>query len=251
MSDVTLAIIPARMGSTRFPGKVVFPICGKPMIQHVWEQVSQCSLLDAVVVASDDSVVNDIVEGFGGTAVLTSSSHMSGTSRIVECLPAFPDAEFIINVQADEPLLPPAYIDKLVAAIKNRQEAIHIITLATGLFDAEQIEDANVVKVVFNASRHALYFSRAAIPYRKSSSLEEARYYKHLGIYAYTRTFLEQYNTLPESPLEHIEGLEQLRFLNAGFDIQVECVDSDTIGVDVLADIKKVEDILSKGGRDV
>ena len=234
------AIIPARFGSTRFHGKPLAVIDGKPMIRHVYENTKRCDLLDRVIVATDHKKVFDIVAEFGGEAFITSPAHPSGTDRLVE-VAARIDADIIVNVQGDEPLIEP---DMLKSGLEPffEDERLKVSTLAYKIKDEGDIFSPDVVKVVFNGSGYALYFSRSPVPYlRKKGVLP---YYKHLGVYFYRKDFLLEFSRWEPAPLELAEGLEQLRMLEHGVKIKVLITERDTVGVDTPADIARVEEIM-------
>lgn len=235
-----VGVIPARFGSTRFEGKVLAEICGKPMIQHIWEKAKEAKMLEDLLVATDDERVVKVVEGFGGKAVLTAAEHKSGTDRLVEAV--FPiEARIVVNIQADEPLIQPSQIDILADALMSDPE-IYMATLAKKIENGEDINNPNLVKVITDRDGFAIYFSRSPIPY--PGRREEAVYYKHLGLYAYTKDFLFTYVNLCDSMLEKAEKLEQLRVLENGYKIKVIETNQDTIGVDTPEDLAKVESIL-------
>lgn len=232
-----VGIIPVRYESTRFPGKVLADIGGKPMIQHVWEKAEQALLLDALIVAADDQRVIDAVRSFGGQAVLTSPDHPSGTDRMNEAVQPF-KTDIVINIQSDEPLLAPAMVDMLVTALSEDKNLL-MATLRKRIRDEKQIRDAHTVKVVVDSRDFALYFSRSPIPCHRGVS-SPATYYKHIGIYGYRKDFLSVFSSLPDSSLEAIEGLEQLRALENGYKIKVLETPYDTIGVDTPEDLEAV-----------
>ena len=243
-----IGVIPARWASTRFEGKVLAEIQGKPMLQHVWEQAQKSQLLKEVIIACDDKRVFQIVQEFGAPVVMTSTTHLSGTDRIAEVVKNI-KTDIIVNIQGDEPLIDPQIIDALAEALL-KDESAPMATVITKIRDEKEISDPNVVKVVIDNNKHAIYFSRAAIPFnRDKKSFSEAGYYKHLGLYAYTKDFLKIFVELPPSPLEQIEKLEQLRVLEAGYAIKTIETDFETIGVDTPEDLKKVEALLSKGAK--
>jgi len=235
-----IGIIPARFGSTRFEGKVLAEICGKPMIQHIWEKAKEAKVLEDLLVATDDERVAKVVEGFRGKAILTAKEQQSGTDRIVEAAFSM-DARIIVNIQADEPLIQPSQIDILADALISDPE-VYMATLAKKIKSEEDINDPNVVKVITDRNGFAIYFSRSPIPY--PGNRETAVYYKHLGLYAYTKDFLFTYVNLRDSMLEKTEKLEQLRALENGYKIKVIETNLDTIGVDTPEDLIKVENIL-------
>lgn len=245
MNVKSICVIPARYGSSRFPGKVLADLLGKPVIQHVYEKAAG-SQADAVLIAADDDRVIEAVKSFGGKAVMTSPSHNSGTDRIYEAVAGL-DYEIIINVQGDEPLLPSKVIDELIDLMKSHPE-YEMATVAVPA-KREEVADPNRVKVVFNASGKALYFSRSVIPYLRGGG-EEAGVYRHWGIYAYRKDVLSRFVRLPGSRLENCEKLEQLRALENGIGIHVMVVDElESLGVDTPEDLKLVEKTLREKCR--
>ena len=235
-----MCVIPARYGSTRLPGKPLLEIAGKPMIQHVVERVRQSAAPKRVIVATDDNRIVAAVEAFGGEAMLTATDHPTGTDRLAEVAAAFPAVDLVINVQGDEPLIPPQAIDALAAAFVDRPD-LQMATLICELEDADAQNPA-VVKVVASLDGHALYFSRSLIPYPRNPG-SHCRYYKHIGVYAYRRDFLLQYAKLPPTPLEQTESLEQLRALEHGFRIRLIETAFRSIGVDTPEDLQRVREI--------
>lgn len=233
-----IAVIPARWGSTRFPGKVLAALNGKPVIQHVWERVRQVRGLSQVLVATDDERVAKAVRGFGGEAVMTPAELPSGTDRVARAVQGWP-ADVVVNVQGDEPLVEPAMVAAL-AELMTGHPQIPMATLKHRLSDPREAANPNVVKVVTDENGWALYFSRAAVPYARSPG-EGPGWFKHLGLYAYQRAFLEELVTWDPSPLELAEGLEQLRVLEHGARIMVLETPYDTIGVDTPEDLKRIE----------
>ncbi len=243
-----IGVIPARYGSTRMPAKVLALIQGRPMIEHVYRQAKKCRLLDEVFIACDDQRVMDAALGFGARAVMTSPDHASGTDRIAEASANIP-AEIIINIQGDEPLVHPDMIDALARGIKE-DDGCFMATVARRITDEEDVGNPNVVKVVLNQRGDALYFSRSAIPFnRDNADVSQLSYYKHFGIYAYRKSFLLSLKDFPPSLLEQTEKLEQLRVLEAGYDIKVLITEHDTISVDTREDLTRVEFFL--GARKV
>ena len=237
----TVAVIPARWASTRFEGKVLADINGKPMIEHVWRRVKEAQNIDEVLIACDDEKVKNAAENFGASVVMTSPDHPSGSDRIAEAVKDS-EAEIILNVQGDEPLIDPKLIDELTLALQGDDSSV--MATAIKLIDNdEDLENPNVVKAVVDKHGHALYFSRSTIPYDRDGERCEA--YKHLGIYAYRREFLLEYVKMPQSVLEKTERLEQLRVLENGFKIKTIVTDMETIGVDTPEDLEKVLDKLS------
>lgn len=255
-------VIPSRFASTRFPGKPLCPLLGKPMIQHVYERVREARLVKGVLIATDDRQIYDVVEGFGGIAVMTSSHHQSGTDRIAEAVLKVQneghdirEGDIIVNVQGDEPMIAPEMVDDVIMLMDDKRASIG--TLARRIDDPREINDPNIVKVVFDREMFALYFSRAPIPYHRDSSesnnaeknrdaaVEGKIFYKHIGIYAYRKRALLDFSKLPPAKLEKTERLEQLRALENGFKIKVKETLFDTIGVDTPLDLERVKKCLS------
>ncbi|MGD9342711.1 MAG: 3-deoxy-manno-octulosonate cytidylyltransferase [Desulfuromonadales bacterium] len=242
-------IIPARYASTRFPGKPLAELCGKPMVQWVYERSSLCEAVDRVIVATDDQRIANAVVAFGGDVVMTRAGHATGTDRLAEVAEGLDD-ELIVNVQGDEPLIDPAMIQAAVAPLLNDQ-SIPMGTLRTPLTSLDEFRNPNVVKVVTDRAGFALYFSRAPIPYPRdfAEQLEqrwsELATAKHVGLYVYRRSFLLDYPHLPKTPLEEQECLEQLRALEHGYRIHVATTDLVGQGVDTPADLERVRAILS------
>jgi 3-deoxy-manno-octulosonate cytidylyltransferase (CMP-KDO synthetase) len=232
----TLAVIPARYASTRFPGKVLAELCGKPMIQHVYEKAA-ASIADEVLVAADDRKVTDAVEAFGGKAVMTSPAHPSGTDRIWEAV-ADLDCDVVINVQGDEPLIPVEVINELITLMSENPE----IPMGTVAVPAEReiLSDPNKVKVVIDKRNFALYFSRSVIPYLRDGG-NDVPTFLHWGIYAYRKETLKKFVGLPEGGLEACEKLEQLRALENGIKIYVMQSSLESIGVDTPEDLELAE----------
>jgi 3-deoxy-manno-octulosonate cytidylyltransferase (CMP-KDO synthetase) len=238
-----IGIIPARYASTRFPGKPLADIAGRSMIQRVYEQASKA--LDMVVVATDDQRIFDAVVAFGGKAVMTSGQHKSGTDRCYEALTkADGTFDVVINIQGDEPFVRPEQIEELKACFDDA--ATQIATLVKPFSvndDFEVLFNANSPKVVFNANREALYFSRSIIPYYRNAAhtewLKKQTYYKHIGMYAYRSQVLAEITQLPQSPLELAESLEQLRWLENGYRIKVGITDTETIAIDTPEDLQR------------
>lgn len=239
-----IAVIPSRYGSERFPGKPLAQIGGRPMIEWVWRRASAADLIDRVLVATDDKRIAETVHAFGGEVVMTSPEHTTGTDRIAEAIREL-DADIVVNVQGDEPLIPADVINELVRCMET--SAADMATAAVPFADETQIENPNNVKVVCAADGAALYFSRAPIPYPRASDSKVAPLH-HWGLYAYTRSCLERLTRQPPSPLECCERLEQLRALENGLRIQVLVVDQAAPDVNVPEDIARVEAILKERG---
>lgn len=234
-----LAVIPARFASTRFPGKPLHLIAGKPLVQHVWERCQACTKLDHIVVATDDQRIVDACNAFGADVRLTSPDHPSGTDRMAEIAQAFPEADILLNVQGDEPLISPRLIDELASTLAA-DPSLPMITAAAVLTDPRLLDDPNVVKVTTTTTGRALYFSRSRIPYPRQSD-SRTQWLWHKGIYGYRREFLLQFVSWPPSMLEMTESLEQLRALENGGAIQVVLTDEDSPGVDTFEQARAVE----------
>ena len=243
MSGRILGVIPARWGSTRFPGKPLADLCGKPMIQHVYERAKLARSLAGVVVATDDERIFDAVRGFGGEAVMTKADHPNGTSRAEEAMRLHPlVAHAIINIQGDEPLMDPSMIDEVAAALE--EEGVECATLCRPIAPEDR-DNPNVVKVARAQNGDALYFSRSLIPYPRSEP--SVPVWQHIGIYGYTADFLRRYVSLPMTPLAEAESLEQLKILEHGYRIRVKVTACPCTGrgVDTPEDLEAVRKILS------
>ena len=245
-SSRTLVAIPARWGSTRFPGKMLHEIAGKPLVQHVWERCQACRAVDDIVIATDDARIVEAGEAFGARVVLTSPTHPSGTDRIAEAAGLFPDHDLLINVQGDEPLISPALIDELAHRLRA-EPTIPMITAAAPLRDPTLLNDPNVVKVVLDDAGDALYFSRSPLPYFRNEEpgLETLR---HLGIYGFQRDFLLRFVSWPPAALERAEALEQLRALAHGTRVRVVLTDELSPGVDTPEQARALEAQLLAAG---
>lgn len=238
-----VGVIPARLGSTRLPNKVLLLIAGKPMIQHVWEEAQKIQGLDEIWVACDDLKIVEVVTGFGGRAVLTRADHPNGTARIAEAVEKT-NAEIVINIQGDQPHLDVEAIEKLITALK-KDKNLQVATLAIRSTNGMDYANPNVVKVVLDEKLHALYFSRAPIPFLRDGEATPD-FWKHIGVYGYRRDFLKQFVKWRSGALEELEKLEQLRILERGTQIQVIETQQDFISVDTADDLKKAEQILSQ-----
>lgn len=242
------AIIPARFASTRFPGKPLAEILGKPMFFHVYQRARQCPAISSVTLATDDQRIAESAEKYGVPFVLTSSEHQSGTDRVYEaaCLLNLPVDSVVVNVQGDEPALEPEILRALLAPFT--ESAVRVSTLARPLQPLEA-GSPDRVKVVLAVNGDALYFSRASIPYLRepenSAGLPQGLFRMHLGFYAFRFKTLEQFTKLPVSPLEQAEKLEQLRLLENGIPIRVACVNCRGFGVDSPEDLERVSQIMS------
>lgn len=223
------AVIPARLASTRFPEKVLASTTGKPLVQHVVDQVRQCEYVDRVIVAADDSKIVEALRPFDTEVVLTRSDHRSGTDRLAEVASKL-DADVIVNVQGDEPEIEPASIDILIGRMVGTRDRMG--TLATEFADGLDPRDPNLVKVVIDTNFHAIYFSRSLIPYNRDNPAETSGCLLHVGLYAYRRDFLLEFAKLEPTPLEKLENLEQLRALEHGVKIGVVLTKHATHGID-------------------
>jgi len=235
-------IIPARHGSTRFPGKPLFRIAGKPLIQHVWERCRKARGVTAVIVATDDMRIAEAAFDFGAEISMTSPKHRSGTDRCAEVAKRLAGYSHVINVQGDEPLIEPALISRLAKALAE-DKAIEMITAASAFGSDEDVGNPNAVKVVLDRKGNALYFSRSAIPFGREGS---PSYLRHQGIYGYSVKFLLQFVKWKPGVLEQCEGLEQLRALENSARIRVLSTKSGSIGVDTPEDAALVERLLAK-----
>ncbi len=235
-----LCVIPARYSSTRLPGKPLAMIAGKPMIERVYERAKQAKRPSAVLVATDHELVYKAVKDFGGEVLMTSPDHPTGTDRLAEVATKYAEADIIINVQGDEPLIAPEVIDLLASAFDDDPE-LNMATLMTEM-DKSEYNLPSAVKVVVSLSGYALYFSRSLIPYPRTNKQTGSQLpvYKHIGIYAYRRDFLLKYAALTPTPLELTESLEQLRALEHGYKIKVLKTDFKSIGVDTPEELEKV-----------
>ena len=240
-----LGVIPSRFASTRFPGKPLIDILGKTMIQRVYEQVSKSKLLDHVVVATDDHKIFNHVSEFGGAAILTSVEHETGTDRCHEVLSKLSGYDVVINIQGDEPLIESEQIDSLISIFKNHE--CEIATLVKQITNVEILHDASKVKVVKTTNDRALYFSRHPIPYQridKSDWQTQHAFWQHIGIYGYRSAVLNTIAKLPMSCLEKAESLEQLRWLENGFNIYIAETVHESISIDIPEDLARVEAII-------
>lgn len=241
-----IAIIPSRYGSTRFEGKPLAPINGKPMIQHVYEAATRATHIDGVVVATDDQRISDAVALFGGRAIMTSGEHRSGTDRAAEAAQklGLTLEDIVINIQGDQPMIDPRCLDEVVAPLVS-DPALGMSTLAFRIVNPKEYLDPKDVKVVMDERGDALYFSRAPIPFGRDKD-EEFDSYKHLGVYAYRRSFLEIFLKLPTGRLEVIEKLEQLRALEFNHRVRVVVTAYDSPEVDLPSDIVRIEELMKR-----
>ena len=247
-----VAVIPARYGSTRLPGKPLAMIGGKPMIQHVYENASKAKVLDELIVATDDLRIEQAVRNFRGNVVQTSKDHASGTDRLAEVARKIKSADWLVNIQGDLPFIRAQTIARAIKPLVSDRK-IPMGTVCTAIYDVKEWRNPNVVKVLKNRAGFALYFSRAPIPFFRNSEIDLTGKrsnassnqrlcgYRHLGLYVYQRDFLLQFAALPRTALERIESLEQLRALQNGYPIYVAEVDEHPIEVDTPDDLKKAE----------
>lgn len=250
-----IGIIPARYASTRLPAKPLVDLCGKPMIQHVYERASQATLLTKVLVATDDKRIVDIVQSFGGEAVMTPASLRSGTDRVAFVARNLPQADIVVNVQGDEPLIAPQMIDQAVRPLAQ-DKTVRVGTLVKQISSADDITNPGIVKVVLDLNGNGIYFSRSPIPYlRDGASIDQWHrqhtFFKHIGLYVFRKDFLLEYASWQESSLEQTEKLEQLRILEHGYSIKTAVTEYDSIPVDTADDAERVRQILQKNMVDI
>lgn len=252
----SIVIIPARYDSTRFPGKPLCPLKGVPIIQHVYENSKRAHRADEVIVATDSELIREKVETFGGKAVMTDKRHRTGTDRIAEVAGSL-DADIIVNVQGDEPLIRPEMIDDVIDVLNDQRASMG--TLIKRIEDPQEITNPNIVKVVFDNEWFALYFSRSPVPYQRDEwksiyeiqsvsggqKLEIQNFYKHIGIYSYRREVLLSLSGMEQTELEKQEKLEQLRALEHGMRIKLKETSFETCGIDTPEDLERVEKCLS------
>jgi len=251
-----VAIIPARFGSTRLPGKPLAQIGGRPMIQHVYESAAKAKVLDRVIVATDDRRIEAVVKGFGGEVVMTSADHSSGTDRLAEVARKI-KADLLVNVQGDLPFISAKTIGQAVQPLRRNRD-IPMGTVCTAIFHESEWRNPNIVKVLTDKDRLALFFTRAPIPFRRNAGIapngkkiagrDQRRLwgYRHLGLYVYRRDFLLKFARLRPTALEQIESLEQLRALENGYRIYVAQVDERSVEVDTPADLLRAESYLKR-----
>jgi len=242
-----VGIIPARWGSTRFPGKALHSIAGKPLLRHVWERCRRAKKLDRLIIATDDFRIAEAAFDWGAEVAMTSPNHDSGTDRIAEVAAKLKSFAHIINIQGDEPLVDPKLIDQIVRELQ-RHKKLEMITAAHPFEDANYAQSPHQVKVVVNQSGDALYFSRAPIPFVRDAS-EQPKYFRHQGIYGYRRDLLLCFVRWKTSPLERAEALEQLRALENGVRIRVVMTGSGSPGVDTPEDARMIERLIKSAGR--
>jgi 3-deoxy-manno-octulosonate cytidylyltransferase (CMP-KDO synthetase) len=247
MGVEVVALIPARYGSTRFPGKPLALLRGKPMIQHVYEQTCLVRGLARVIVATDDDRIANIIRSRGGEVAMTRADHPTGTDRLAEVAKRL-SADIIVNVQGDLPFFPPAMVEDAVAALTNAPHAV-MSTVRTPIYEVDEWHNFNVVKVVTDREGYALYFSRSPVPYCRDQRIDVSRSavplgYRHIGLYVYRRDFLFTFTRLPRTPLEQTEQLEQLRALEWGYRIMVSETERPTIEIDTPEDLRRAEEAM-------
>ena len=245
-----LGVIPARYASTRFPGKALAPLAGRPMIEHVWERAAQSRYLTDLLIATDDARIAAAARKFGARVRMTRSDHPTGTDRLAEVASA-EDAAIYVNIQGDEPLIDPEAIDAAILSVHGDDE-IDMGTLRKQIVDPTDVLNPNVVKVVTNLAGDAIYFSRCSIPYeRGGDSLKRVSpvHFKHIGLYVYRRELLLRYPDLTVGPLEEAERLEQLRALENGYRIRVVDTEYESLGVDTPEDLARVNHLFSAVGN--
>lgn len=239
-------VIPARMASQRLPGKPLLPIAGKPLIEHVYRRACEATA-QSVIIATDSPELQAAAKKFGAEVVMTSPAHESGSDRIAECIDkqGWPDDSLVVNLQGDEPLMPASLITHVAETLKNDKQAV-VATSCVRIVNPAEINDPNIVKVVTDRLGHALYFSRAAIPFLRDPESEiERRVFRHIGLYAYRCGFLAEFTQFTPSSLEHVEALEQLRVLWYGGKIAVlETTVDPGHGVDTPDDLQRIRDLL-------
>ncbi|PID29612.1 MAG: 3-deoxy-manno-octulosonate cytidylyltransferase [Candidatus Cloacimonadota bacterium] len=235
-------VIPSRYGSTRFPGKPLAKILGKPMIQWVYEACLKSKLLTKVIVATDHLDIYNCVKDFGGDVVMTPNNIKTGTDRCLEAVKN-EECDFVVNIQGDEPLISASIIDSTIQKLINSRDGV-CSTPITPIYDKNELLNENTVKVLFDKNDNALYFSRSPIPFLRNDT-KESLYYKHIGLYVYNLKFLKQFVEMEQTKLEIVESLEQLRILENGYRIKVVITDYNPIGVDTPEDIEIVEKVLN------
>ena len=236
MDKQTAIIIPARYGSSRLEGKPLLRANNKPIIQWVWEKASKCEGIDRVIVATDDERIYNACKEFGAEVEMTSNEHKSGSDRIAEVAKRHPEIGYVINLQGDEPLIEDSNIE-LVRECIVEDDSADISTLVREIKDAEEVNNPNLVKCIFDVNNYAMYFSRSKIPYERSEG--KSKFYGHLGIYGYKREALFKMTSLPQTSYEQAESLEQLRALQNGMKIRVAIVNNVPVGIDTLEDFNK------------
>lgn len=240
-------IIPSRYNSTRFPGKPLASLLGKPLIQHVYERAKMAKKVNSIIVATDDERIEKAVRNFGGEVMMTSTNHLSGSDRVAEVATKLSE-DIIINVQGDEPLIEPGLIDELCNIFEKSD--VQVVTAKIPITDPKDVQNPNVVKVVCDRNGFALYFSRSPLPGTRSDisvrTYSKPVFFRHIGIYGYTKNFIVKFPTLEPTPLELQEGLEQLRILEHGYKIKVIDTEYQSIGVDTPEDLEYLRRVMAK-----
>jgi len=242
-----IGIVPARYQSKRFPGKALALLGGVPLTVMVYRAVLRSSLIDDVYVATDDPRIESAVKQHGGRVIPTSGDHATGSDRVAEAAGKIPDADFVINIQGDEPFISGEIIDRVVSALNNPE--VVMSTACAPFAKEDDIADPNIVKVVLDTQGNALYFSRSRIPYVRHEGIGAAGPYRHIGIYGFERDFLMTFAAFKRSPLEETEGLEQLRALEHGYNIRAEIVRWNFPGIDSKEDLARAEALLVERER--
>jgi 3-deoxy-manno-octulosonate cytidylyltransferase (CMP-KDO synthetase) len=242
-----IGVIPARMAATRFPGKPLADLEGRPLVRWVYESAAQCDDLDELLVATPDAEIVEVVEAFGGRAELTRDDHLTGTDRVAEVSSRHPAADVVANIQGDQPFVSPAMISALVGPYQ-RGDRPEMTTVAAPLDLEAGMHDPNVVKVVCDQRGDGLYFSRSPIPFQRGEVVGSLPVYHHIGLYAFTREFLAQYSTMESTPLEQAEGLEQLRALEHGYRIRVCPIEQSVLEVNTPEELAKAVEFVQRGG---
>lgn len=242
-APTVIAVIPARYSSQRLPGKPLADIGGKPMIQHVYERALAASLVNEVLVATDDERILDAVSAFGGFAALTPVDIQSGSDRIAHVARSLQGADIIVNIQGDEPLIPSEMIDEAIRPMMQ-DRSLTTTTLIRRIESEAELHNPNLPKVVIDNDGSCLYFSRSPVPFLRDANgaewISRHQYYKHIGLYVYRRDFLLRYAQMPQTPLEKAEKLEQLRILEHGFQIKAVVTSYDSVPVDTAEDLERV-----------
>ena len=239
-----VALIPARYGSHRFPGKPLALINGKPMIQWVYENVSGVEAVADIYVATDDKRIYDNVKAFGGKALITSATHTCGTDRLAECVELLKlgSDDIVLNIQGDEPLIRKEMVEDLISCFDSPD--VYMGTLKKKIEIVDELDNPNVVKIITDVNDYAIYFSRYCLPYERD--IKKTDHYKHIGAYGYTAKFLSQYSKMPKTGLEIAESLEQLRVIENGLKIKVKETKYQTVGVDTPEQLKQVEALMGE-----
>lgn len=244
-SSRVLAVIPARYASSRFRGKIIADLCGKPLVLHAYERAKEAKRVDEVLIAADDPLIIEALKPFDARVVMTRVDHPSGTDRIAEAVASL-DADIVVNVQGDEPVISPVLIDQAVEVLQRDPEVM-MSTARSLIHDPELITNPNCVKLICDRRGRALYFSRSPIPYIRDAKDQDAAatcYWQHIGLYVYRKDFLLKYAAMPMTPLERLEKLEQLRALENGYPIAVVDTEYESIGVDTPEDLEAVRRLL-------